>query len=307
MSKTKIFHDGGTKTGFNAADYRSMLYRRYIEKYRILWMGAYKIEGLPLATAYYILRKLWEAGSIASFALEIPGPEKLIDFAPWAMYDYNSHRDPARIMIINENNAKGFPSDKLEAVYGPLQLAVDGKKAVIGYAQANKESVFSLCNDYVNLIVDAEMAIKISLLASKQPFLIAVSPETKEGQLDMIKGLNSDEPYLFVNGEMPKGFVNGSPYIIDKLYEYKTQRENELLTYLGIDNVAIQKKERVTVDEANSNNDLINDQATSINANLEEFFNLVNKTFGTAYEIESTHAISQSVHEKPEDENDGNA
>lgn len=307
MSKTKIYHDDG-KIAFDAEKYRARIFSRYMEKYRIIWMGAYKIGGMPLATAYYIMRKLWEVGTIAAFALDAPIIPAVVDFAPWAMNDYNSHRDPSRIMIVNENNAKGFPTGKLEVVYDDTQLTDGGvRKAVIGYAQANQESICSLCYDYVQLIVDAEMTIKIALLAQKQPFIASVSPETKMGYLDMLKKLYNDEPLLFVNGEPPKAFINNAPYIIDKLYEYKTQRENELLTYLGIDNVAIQKKERVTVDEANSNNDLINDQATSINANLEEFFNLVNKTFGTAYEIESTHAISQSVHEKPEDENDGNA
>ena len=62
-----------------------MLYNRYMEKYRILWTGAYEWGGLPLATAHYVMRKFWEYGTVASFAYDIPGDPKLIDFTPWAM------------------------------------------------------------------------------------------------------------------------------------------------------------------------------------------------------------------------------
>ena len=41
-----------------------------------------------------------------------------------------------------------------------------------------------------------------------------------------------------------------APYIADRLYQLKTQIWNEALTYLGISNMNIQKKERLISDEA---------------------------------------------------------
>ena len=41
-----------------------------------------------------------------------------------------------------------------------------------------------------------------------------------------------------------------APYVADKLYTLKTQYWNEALTYLGISNLNIQKKERLISDEA---------------------------------------------------------
>ena len=41
-----------------------------------------------------------------------------------------------------------------------------------------------------------------------------------------------------------------APYVSDKLYQLKTQIWNEALTYLGISNLSIQKKERLITDEA---------------------------------------------------------
>ena len=189
-------------------------------------------------------------------------------------------------------------------VYGDAQMKTGTKKAVIGYAQSNGESIWKLCDDYVRIIVDVEMALNTALIASKQPFLVNVSPENKAKADDLISRLVNDDPMLFVDGDELKGFVNGSPFIIDKLYQYKNQRESELLTYLGIDNVAIEKKERETLDEVNGNNDEINDHENSINENLEEFVKLTNLAFGSKLAIKARHAPSVSVHE--DDKKEGN-
>ena len=44
-----------------------------------------------------------------------------------------------------------------------------------------------------------------------------------------------------------------APYVADKLYTLKTQIWNEALTYLGISNINITKKERLITDEVTRN------------------------------------------------------
>lgn len=299
MSKKRTYNSQ-TNANQDVSLLRSMLTNRYMEKARTIWMSSYKWEGLPLATSQYIMRKLWETGNVAAFAYEVDLERKIVDFLPWAMSDYNSHRDPARIRLINENNAKNVPAGLLEVVYDEtIQLANENKKATICYAQSNRESIYSLAKDYVNLIVRVEMTMNTALIAAKQPFLVTFDPDEKDQSNDFQKRLMNDDPILFSSAKLV-GFGGGQNYIIDKLYQLKTQRENEFLTYLGIDNAPIQKKERETVDEANSNNDLINDHEASINENLREFVRLTNATFGTQIKISSRHAESASVHDKQE-------
>ena len=57
---------------------------------------------------------------------------------------------------------------------------------------------------------------------------------------------------------MLKAIKTDSPYIADKIIEYKKEIWNEALSFLGINNLTIEKKERMITDEANSNNELIN-------------------------------------------------
>ena len=48
-----------------------------------------------------------------------------------------------------------------------------------------------------------------------------------------------------------------APYLLDKLQDYKNELRSELLTFLGINNNNIVKKERLITDEVNANNELI--------------------------------------------------
>ena len=92
---------------------------------------------------------------------------------------------------------------------------------------------------------------------------------------------------------------------IDKLYTQKTNLENELNTFLGIDNIGnVEKKERLIKDEANSNNDIINDYSDSIGSNLEEGFKSVEKVLGYKVTIEPTSSPAQAVDEKKDPKED---
>ena len=71
------------------------------------------------------------------------------------------------------------------------------------------------------------------------------------------------EPAIFVDKEMLNGQTENimviptiAPYLVDKLQIQKQEMERELLTFLGINNT-LEKKERLIVDETNSNNQFI--------------------------------------------------
>ena len=72
-----------------------------------------------------------------------------------------------------------------------------------------------------------------------------------------------NEPAVFVDkkqlGELAfRTIKTEAPYIVDKIMEYKKEIWNEALTYLGINNINVEKKERLISGEAESNNELIN-------------------------------------------------
>ena len=69
---------------------------------------------------------------------------------------------------------------------------------------------------------------------------------------------DGNQPFIFGDSELnPNALAvlkTDAPYVADRLYELKTQIWNEALTYLGIMNVNITKKERMITDEVTRNN-----------------------------------------------------
>ena len=92
-----------------------------------------------------------------------------------------------------------------------------------------------------------------------------------------------DSSQLNVDQKPIQSIKTDAPFIADKIMDYKKEIWNEALTFLGVNNIMIDKKERLVSDEANSNNELINLNLESYLATRQkaceqfnELFNLKN-------------------------------
>ena len=83
-----------------------------------------------------------------------------------------------------------------------------------------------------------------------------------------------------------KAIQTGVPYVADKLTMLKTQYWNEALTYLGISNLNIQKKERLVSDEVARNlGGVIASRYSRLNAR-KEACEKINDMFGLDVDVE---------------------
>lgn len=142
--------------------------------------------------------------------------------------------------------------------------------AVNGYQKelTDKDSVI-IFNNYLhsNSRVDVEMfarrlynldrAIDVNANAQKTPVLIQCDETQRLTMLNLYKKYDGNEPFIFgdknLNPNAIKTLKTDAPYVADKLYQLKTQIWNEALTYLGISNINITKKERLITDEVTRN------------------------------------------------------
>ena len=83
-----------------------------------------------------------------------------------------------------------------------------------------------------------------------------------------------------LNDDMLKAIRTDVPYVTDKVTEYKKEIWNEALTYLGINSISINKKERLTENESNENNELVNLNLQSMLAPRLEACRQFNEKFG---------------------------
>ena len=137
------------------------------------------------------------------------------------------------------------------------------------YRILNEKNSVIIWNNYIrtNSVLDVKMfarrlynldrIIDINANAQKTPVLVQASEKQRLVLLNVYKEFDGHAPVIFgdknldINGL--KVFSTNAPYNCDKLYQLKTQVWNEALTYLGITNVNIQKKERLITDEVTRN------------------------------------------------------
>lgn len=99
--------------------------------------------------------------------------------------------------------------------------------------------------------------IDVNANAQKTPILVQGNEKQRLSLINLYKEYDGNAPVIFgdssLNTEGLKSISTGAPYVADRIYELKTQIWNEALTYLGISNINIQKKERLITDEVTRN------------------------------------------------------
>lgn len=120
---------------------------------------------------------------------------------------------------------------------------------------------------HTNSMLDVEMfarrlynldrAIDVNANAQKTPVLITCEENQRLTLKNVYMKYDGNEPVIFgdknLNPNSLKVLNTGAPYVADKLYQLKTQEWNEALTYLGISNLNVNKKERMITDEISKN------------------------------------------------------
>lgn len=133
------------------------------------------------------------------------------------------------------------------------QKQLNIKDSVIIYNNMLRKNSIRTVKLYARRISNIDRIIDVNANAQKTPILIQGSDQQKLTLTNVYKEYDGNSPVIFGYSDLDlKGFnvlKTDAPYVADKLYQLKTQLWNECLTYLGISNLNIQKKERLVADE----------------------------------------------------------
>ena len=134
-------------------------------------------------------------------------------------------------------------------------------------------------------LYEAERATDVNIKNSKFPLVILTDDKQRLTMVNMYRQISGNEPAIFGDKnsgieESVKVLKTDSPYLADKLMEYKKQIWNEALTFLGINNIDVEKKERLIAAESTTNNEVINLNLLSYLAPRKEAAKLFNEKFG---------------------------
>ena len=116
----------------------------------------------------------------------------------------------------------------------------------------------------------------------------------------MYNQYEGNEPAIFGDKEADlDGFTaikTDAPVVFDKLQTQKHQVMNEFLTFIGVNNANMDKKERLVANEVESNNESVVCFGNTLLEAREEAIKEINKIFGLNIKVErrsNTELISE--------------
>ena len=151
-------------------------------------------------------------------------------------------------------------------------------------------------------LYEAERTADTNIKAQKTPVLLLVDEAQRLTMENMYSQYDGNKPFIFgdkknLNPDSLRAIKTDAPFIADKIIDYKKEIWNEALTFLGINNIMVDKKERLITDEANSNNELINLTLQSYLAPRQEACRQFNEKFGlTGTDKEISVRVRSDLH-----------
>ena len=274
--------------------YRRIVFNRFFRE----WMALYEIEGISAQWTEYFFKTLWMSGQICAFKAEVPG-EPILWFAPFAGVDYGGNDYPLRVNVVNPRGLPGYP----KGVKSVIDEDHPKGEVAILRALPTYEPVSSQFAYYAAKI--GEVQGKIDQNANQVVLPTAIPTDTaKANKLsELTNAIRNNDPFFATNEENPTLFnvvsLQGT-YYIDKLIQYRKDWENEAKNQLGIDSSAEEKRERLLLDEVNSNNVEIALLQETIKSRLDAFAADV-KLLGFDISFKSRIEKPSSYMEAPED------
>lgn len=135
---------------------------------------------------------------------------------------------------------------------GYIKSLTDKDSVIIWNDYLRGNSMLAVRN-YAETLYDIDQTIRVNARAQKTPVLLACDESERLSLLNLYQKYDGNQPFIFGTKDLKRDALQvlstGAPDVTKNLYELKTKYFNEALTYLGISNINVQKKERLVADE----------------------------------------------------------
>lgn len=182
-------------------------------------------------------------------------------------------------------NCYSYGYQDMRMLYTGLNKTKDNKECIMVMNTWDRTPTCSTLELFALRLYEAERTCDVNVKAQKTPVMLVVNDTQRLTMKNLYSQYDGNEPFIFgdkdsLSADTLKAIRTEAPYIADKLMEYKKQIWNEALTFLGINNLSLEKKERLITDEASSNNEVINMNLQSYLVPRKEACKLFNEKFG---------------------------
>ena len=187
-------------------------------------------------------------------------------------------------MIGGRLNVYRIPMERRAYATNGYNKELDGTNSVIIFNNYMHTNSMLDVEMFAKRLYNLDRAIDVNANAQKTPVLIQCEESQRLTMKNLYKQFEGNEPFIFgtkgLDANGLKVLNTGAPYVADKLYELKVQYWNEALTYLGISNINVLKKERMITDEVTRNQGGVVASRYSRLESRRQACEMINKMFG---------------------------
>lgn len=192
-------------------------------------------------------------------------------------------------------------------VLGSFRRTIDVDCALIKL-QYNYQGLGWMINRYSTLLAMCDSGIAVNLMNSKAAYVFKASSKAQAETIKkMYDEITCGNPAVFVgeNGALNSENVYNLPvkenFVADDIQLLKRKILNEFLTEIGINNANLDKRERLTDDEVNANNDEVYANIQHWYDNITDGINRANKLYdlGLSVKIRDYGGIKDVDTSKP--------
>jgi len=249
------------------------LFIQYFEELQNLAMSMFEWKNVPdTVDIRYLETALFERGMAVYFRDEALGDLAL------------------NCMIGGRLNVYNIPTERRAYANNGYQNSLDENNSVIIWNDMLHRNSIEKIRMFAYRLYEVQRVIDVNINAQKTPVLIECDENNRLTMENVYNQYTGNKPVIFGNKGLSnnafKVWKTDAPYLADKLYIIKNNIWNEALTYLGISNINVNKKERLISDEISKNlGGTVANRYSRLNER-QQAVEKINKMFGTNISVE---------------------
>lgn len=142
---------------------------------------------------------------------------------------------------------------------------------------------------YAYKLTNIDRTIDTNIMAQKMPIVVKCTDKQKLSLKQAMNQRNDNEPVIYadkgLNTEEIQVLKTDAPIVFDKLQIQKHAVWNECMTFLGVNNANMDKRERLVTNEVEANNQQVQASEDVMLKARERACELINKMFGTNIKV----------------------